>query len=234
MGDPYNIVYTNRISVDECSGVCLGVVSTDPPVVPVIPPFDTILQIIFPWCKVSEEELLNGISDLYSIRDFHWFESWSRYRIQQFVKLGYTDYLTPRATDSEIAFIEAITLIQKGHGVKDRSFKEVWKLWRAELQRPYWSYHSGQCRYGYSIDTKTGKHSFDENLITRRFTELTGEEITGYETTVCGCGTGTCCNVNKVYISGKGFFFKDDACKLGLVPADHCRSPMCWQKHLTA
>jgi hypothetical protein len=231
MGDPYNIVYTNRINVDEWSGACLGVVSTYPPALPVIPPFDTILQIIFPWCKVTEEELINGISDLYTIHDFHWFESWSRYRMQQFIKLGYTDYLTPRATDTEIAFMEAITLIQKGYGVKDRSFKAVWKLWRAEVQRPYWIYHTGICRYGCSLDTKSAKHSFEENLITKRYSELTGEVLNGYEVSVCGCGGSKCCNMNKIYIKGKGFFFKEDACKLKLLPPEHCPYTNCWQKH---
>jgi hypothetical protein len=229
MADLYDTNYTNPAYVDECTkGACLGVVSTFPPISPLIPDFDTFLQILFPWCKGGEKNFLQGIS-FYT--DTHWFDAFSRYRNKEFVSMGFKDYLSPRLTDSEISFVESIMMIQRGHGVKAKCFQMLWDLWKREVQRSYWIYNSGQCRYGYSINSRTGKHSFDEELISRRFTELTGDVIHGYETSVCGCGGSKCCNMNKVYIAGKGFFFKDDACRLALIPEEQCRSPKCWQNH---
>jgi hypothetical protein len=233
MSDLYDVVYTNPIHVDECSGgACLGIVSTDPPALPLTPPFDTVLQISFPWFKGTEKEFIDAFASVCRESNIkYWFEGWTRFRTKQFVKLGYKDYLVPKVTDVEISFIESINIIQMGHGVKATCFKGLWDLWRVEVQKPYWVYHTGNCRYGYSIDTRSIKHTFDEKLITKRVSELSGESFTGYETAVCGCGAARCCNINKVYILNRGFFFKADACRLGLLPPEECRSAKCWQEH---
>lgn len=233
MDDLYNTIYTNPIHVDEClQPQCIAVISTDPSPLTLNPPFDTILHFVFPWFKGTEAEFLNGLSTVsHDIHSKSWYEAWTKFRLQHFVKLGYKEYLAPRVTDVEISFIESMNLIRKGYGIKIACFKGLWDVWRAEVQRPYWVYNSGNCRYGYSLDSRTGKHSMNEKLITKRITELTGDTLTGYETAVCGCGSATCCNVNKIYIHHKGFFFKGDACRLGLLPPEHCRSTKCWQEH---
>jgi hypothetical protein len=227
MTDLYETIYTNPIHVDECAPTpCIVSVATYSRI---MPPFDTSLKIMFPWYSGTEEEFLNDIQD--SGKNMIWLEAWIKYRTKNFIKLGYKDYLVPRASDSEISFIESFNLLQRGYGVEDRSFRSLWNLWRAEVQRPYWIYHTGICRYGCSLDTKSAKHSFEENLITKRYSELTGEVLNGYEVSVCGCGGSKCCNMNKIYIKGKGFFFKEDACKLKLLPPEHCPYTNCWQKH---
>lgn len=199
------------------------------------PSFDIMLRSIFPWSPSTEHELLQGISDKSSMAqqgEMSWFDSWRLFRSDCYVKMGYKQYLVPRANDTEVSFIDSINMIFRGIGVSNTiTFNDAWALWRKEVESCYWVYNSGQCKCGFNIDSKSGKHTVLEDKITNKYTEITGISLTGYETSVCGCGTKTCCNPRKIYVYGHGFFFKDDACYLGILSKEDCKSPKCNELH---